>query len=129
MRQLCAHLELLTTPEMRTATELAIDTGRRPEEIATLAFDCLTRDADGAPVLVYDNHKAGRAQRRLPITETTAQVIIAQQQRVRTRFPHTPIGELKLLPTDRRNPRRPQGDHCVQLRVCPPDLGQPDAGR
>jgi integrase len=104
MRQLCARLELLTTPEMRTATELAIDTGRRPEEIAALGFGCLTRDDDGAPVLVYDNHKAGRAQRRLPITETTAQVILAQQQRVRTRFPHTPVGDLKLLPTDRRNP-------------------------
>ena len=29
---------------------------------------------------------------------------VAQQQRVRTRYPHTPVGELKLLPTDRRNP-------------------------
>ena len=46
MRQLCAHLDLLTTAEMRTAAELAIDTGRRPEEIATLALDCLARDAD-----------------------------------------------------------------------------------
>jgi len=27
-----------------------------------------------------------------------------QQQRVRDRYPHTPVGELKLLPTDRRNP-------------------------
>ena len=35
---------------------------------------------------------------------TTAKVIIAQQQRVRARFPGTPLGELKLLPTDRRNP-------------------------
>ncbi len=56
-------------------------------------------------MLVYDNHKAGRAQRRLPVSETTAKVIIAQQQRVRARFPGTPVGELKLLPTDRRNPR------------------------
>jgi integrase len=104
MRQLCAHLDLLTTAEMRTAVELAIDTGRRPEEIAALAFDCLARDAGGAPVLVYDNHKAGRAQRRLPISENTAEVILSQQQRVRTRFPGTAVGELKLIPTDRRNP-------------------------
>ncbi|HEY2551601.1 MAG TPA: tyrosine-type recombinase/integrase [Streptosporangiaceae bacterium] len=104
MRQLCAHLDLLTTPEMRTATELAIDTGRRPEEVAALAFGCLARDDDGAPALVYDNHKAGRAQRRLPVSETTAQVILAQQQRVRARFPATPVGDLRLLPTDRRNP-------------------------
>jgi hypothetical protein len=104
MRQLCEHLDLLPSPEMRTATELAIDTGRRPEEIAALAFDCLARDDDGAPVLVYDNHKAARARRRLPVTEATAKVILAQQRRVRARFPHTPIAELKLLPTDRRNP-------------------------
>jgi integrase len=104
MRQLCAHLDELTTPEMHTAVELAIDTGRRPEEIATLAWDCLARDADSAAVLIYDNHKANRAQRRLPISENTAKAILVQQQRVRARFPGTPIAELTLLPTDRRNP-------------------------
>lgn len=104
MRQLCAHLDQLTSPEMRTAVELAIDTGRRPEEICDLDFDCLARDEDGLPVLVYDNHKANRPGRRLPIGEHTAAVIIAEQQRVRARYPHTPVGQLKLLPTDRRNP-------------------------
>lgn len=104
MQQICAHLDELRTTEMRTAVELAIDTGCRPEEIAALAFDCLARDEDGSAVLVYDNHKANRLQRRLPISETTAKVIVAQQQRVRARFPHTPVAELKLLPTDRRNP-------------------------
>jgi integrase len=104
MRQLCAHLDALTSPEMRTAVELAIDTGRRPEEICELDFDCLTRDDDGMPVLVYDNHKANRPARRLPIGEHTAAVILTQQQRVQARYSHTPVGELKLLPTDRRNP-------------------------
>ncbi|MBV8350288.1 MAG: transposase [Mycolicibacterium sp.] len=104
MQQLCARLAELTSPEMRTAVELAIDTGRRPEEICELDFDCLTRDDDGRPVLIYDNHKANRPARRLPIGEQTAAVILAQQQRVRARYPHTPVGELKLLPTDRRNP-------------------------
>jgi integrase len=104
MQQLCAHLDDLTSPQMRTAVELAIDTGRRPEEICALDFDCLTRDDDGLPVLIYDNHKANRPARRLPISEQTAAVVIAQQQRVRTRYPHTGVGELKLLPTDRRNP-------------------------
>lgn len=105
MRQLCAHLDRLTSPPMRAGIELAIDTGRRPEEIAALAFDCLARDADETAVLVFDNHKAGRLGRRLPISANTADVITAQQQWVRTRYPHTPVGELKLLPTDRRNPR------------------------
>jgi len=105
MRQLCQQLHLLPGPEIRTAVELAIDTGRRPEEIATLAWDCLARDEDSAPVLIYDNRKAGRQKRRLPISETTASVILAQQQRVRARYPGTPAGDLKLLPADRRNPR------------------------
>jgi Phage integrase family len=60
-------------------------------------------------VLVYDNHKAGRLGRRLPIPETTARSIRAQQQRVRGQFPGTPAGELKLLPTGwaNRDGRRP----------------------
>ena len=104
MAQVCAHLDRLTSPQMRTGVELAIDTGRRPEEICALDFDCLTRDDDGLPVLIYDNHKANRPARRLPISKQSAAVVIAQQQRVRARYPHTPVGELKLLPTDRRNP-------------------------
>jgi integrase len=104
MRQLCAHLDRIGPDAMRTAVELAIDTGRRPEEICSLRYECLTRDNEGHPVLVYDNHKAERLGRRLPISESTAAVITAQQQRVRARYPHTPPGELVLLPTDRRNP-------------------------
>ncbi len=104
MRQICEHLGEVTSTEMRTGFEIAIDTGRRPEEVAALAFDCLVREDDNLPVLVYDNHKANRRARRLPISEPTATRIIAQQERVRARFPHTPIVDLKLLPTDRRNP-------------------------
>ena len=104
LRQVCAQLDTLTSPVMRTAIELAIDTGRRPEEICDLAFDCLGRDGDGLPVLVYDNHKANRLGRRLPISEHTATVITTQQNRVRQRYPDTAVGDLKLLPTDRRNP-------------------------
>lgn len=104
MAQLCAHLDKLTTPVMRTAVELAIDTGRRPEEICGLDFDCLARDGDGQPVLVYDNHKADRPGRRLPISEHTATLITTQQQWVRDHYPTTPVDQLKLLPTDRRNP-------------------------
>ena len=109
MRQLCDHLDLMTSPQVRTAIEILIDTGRRPEDVVALPLDCLAQDADGAPVLVYDNHKANRPGRRLPISATTAQAIHAQQQRVRTRYPDTPAGTLKLLPTGRgnRNGNRP----------------------
>jgi integrase len=104
LRQVCAHLPAISSAEMRTGIELAIDTGRRPEEICDLRYDCLARDDDGAPVLVYHNHKANRLDRRLPINEATATLIAGQQKRVRARYPRTLIGELKLLPTDRRNP-------------------------
>jgi integrase len=106
---LCASLDTLEPPEVRTAVQIAIDTGRRPREILSLPLDCLARDHDGAPVLIYDNIKAHRMGRRLPVGEHTAAVITAQQARVTARFPATPPGELKLLPAAKRNPagRRP----------------------
>ena len=104
MSRLCSSLDSLQPAEARTAAEIAIDTGRRPEDILGLPADCLARDRDGAPVLVYDNAKAGRLGRRLPVSQATAAVITAQQQRVRDRYPHTPPSELKLLPAPRANP-------------------------
>ncbi|MFC7308946.1 tyrosine-type recombinase/integrase [Streptomyces monticola] len=107
MRELCANLEKLDAdndPEIRTAVELLIDTGRRPNEIVALPLDCLDRDGDGKPVLVYDNHKEFRLSRRLPIAEPTAALITTQQQRTRGRFPNTPLKELKLLPSSKHNP-------------------------
>ena len=106
MRHLCQHLEKLEEygREIRVAVELLIDTGRRPGEICNLPFDCLDWDPDGSPVLVYDNRKNNRLGRRLPIGAATATLIAAQQQRVRTRFPHAPAGTLKLLPAALHNP-------------------------
>ena len=106
-----AHLDELTSPEMRTAIELAIDTGRRPEEICELGFDCLTRDDDGQPVLVYDNHKANRLGRRLPISEPTAALIIAQQQRVRGPLPGHPDRRAEAAAHRPAQPRRAPRDH------------------
>jgi integrase len=104
MNQLCAGLDTLEPEEVRTAIAIAIDTGRRPEDILGLPLDCLHRDRDGSPVLVYDNVKADRLGRRLPVGEATAAVITAQQARVRARYPGEPAGMLKLLPTPRANP-------------------------
>ena len=104
MAVLCAHLDTLEPVEVRVATQIAIDTGRRPEDILALPLNCLYRDKDGAAVLVYDNAKADRLGRRLPISEATAAVITGQQQRVRAMFPDTPVAKLALLPTTRRNP-------------------------
>ncbi|MFI1702709.1 tyrosine-type recombinase/integrase [Streptomyces bobili] len=102
MTQLCQYLDRLeatTTPEIRTAVDLVIDTGRRPDEICRLPYDCLERDGDGKPVLVYDNHKGARKRRRLPISAATAAVITNQQERTRARFPNASTGSLKLLPS------------------------------
>jgi integrase len=104
MAVLCANLDSLEPAEVRVATQIGIDTGRRPEDILALSQDCLNRDKDGSAVLVYDNAKANRLGRRLPIGEATAAVITAQQQRVRATFPNTPPADLVLLPTPRRNP-------------------------
>ena len=109
MAVLSANLDGLRPAELKAAIQIGIDTGRRPEDILNLPLECLQRDKGGEPVLVYDNAKADRLGRRLPINEATAAVITAQQSRVQQRFPATPAGELKLLPSPRRNPdgRRP----------------------
>ncbi|MFE6334199.1 hypothetical protein ACFVOK_13390 [Streptomyces sp. NPDC057798] len=107
MRELCAHLnklEAMSSIEVRVATELLIDTGRRPDEINTLALDCLDQDPDGSDVLVYDNHKAYRLGRRLPIGAETAATIRRQQQRVRERFRTVDQTRLRLLPRPKTNP-------------------------
>jgi integrase len=107
MQQLCDNLNLLeemSSIEVRVCTELLIDTGRRPDEVCRLPLDCLERDPDGSPVLLYDNHKAFRLGRRLPIAKVTAAVITSQQERVRRRFPDAPSSELKLLPSPVANP-------------------------
>ncbi|MDT5367378.1 MAG: hypothetical protein QOC62_1809 [Mycobacterium sp.] len=104
MAVLCANLDSLEPVEVRVATQIGIDTGRRPEDILNLPLDCLARDKDGGDVLVYDNIKANRLGRRLPISTATAAVITSQQQRIRQRFPHTLAAKLKLLPTPYRNP-------------------------
>ncbi|HEY6791153.1 MAG TPA: tyrosine-type recombinase/integrase [Trebonia sp.] len=109
IRQVCGHLPSLAAHHIRTASEILIDTGRRPEDVVALPLDCLSADAGGSPVLVYDNLKASRLGRRLPVPESTARSVREQQKRVRAQFPATPVSELKLLPTGRanRDGRRP----------------------
>lgn len=62
-------LKATSSAQSRVAVELLIDSGRRPGEICALPLDCLDRDRDGRPVLVYDNDKSARMGRRLPIGE------------------------------------------------------------
>jgi len=102
IRQLDAHLHLLG-PTGRagalTATDLQLmhqtiyrilrDTGRRPGEVVSLRVGCI-EIIDGQHNLIYDNHKAGRMRRRLPITTDTAEVVRTwQRRRARLSTPDT----------------------------------------
>ncbi|MCI3932102.1 tyrosine-type recombinase/integrase [Streptomyces sp. AN091965] len=58
----------------RAVYELLRDTGRRPYEIGELRTDCL-QYADGDWELVWDNRKARRKRRRLPVDTDTVTTI------------------------------------------------------
>jgi integrase len=86
------------------AYQLLKGTGRRVGEVASLHLECLELDEDGKPVLVYDNHKAARMRRRLPLADSgLVAAIRAQQAWVRSTFPDTPAVQLWLLPRPTRN--------------------------
>lgn len=90
------------------AYELLKGTGRRAGEVAGLHLDCLDVDEHGRPVLIYDNHKAQRMSRRLPLCDTGLLAAVrAQQAWVAERFPATPRGQLWLLPRGPRTPTAP----------------------
>ena len=63
----------------QTIYQILRDTGRRPGEVVTLRPGCI-EVIDGQHNLIYDNHKAGRMRRRLPVTSATAAIILAWQQ-------------------------------------------------
>jgi integrase len=100
------QLDLLETRcgvHERRITELLIDTGRRPDEACALTWDCLQRDHDGKPTLIYTDSKNNRPGRRLPISEATATLLLTQQAEQRERFPDTPIDALTLFPRFKGN--------------------------
>lgn len=127
IRQLDAHLQLLGPTGRagaiagadlqvmhQTIYQILRDTGRRPGEVVSLRIGCL-EVIDGQHNLIYDNHKAGRMRRRLPITTDTAQVITAWQQH-RTHL-STPDSQRQwLFPSPLLRARQSRGHltpHCV----------------
>ena len=106
-------LERMHGQRVRVAVELLADTGRRPNEICILAWDCLDFDEQvdesgqerRLPVLVHDMPKVARTGCRLPIDEQTATLIATQKRLMRECYPDTPAGELRLFPRVQRNPR------------------------
>lgn len=86
------------------AYQLLKGTGRRVGEVVSLHLDCLSIDEHAKVVLVYDNHKAARMGRRLPLADTClVDTIRAQQSWVVHRFPHTARDKLWLLPRPTKN--------------------------
>lgn len=70
-------------------------TGRRVGEVASLHLECLDVDETGKAVLIYDNHKAMRMRRRLPLADSVlVEAIRSQQTWVRNRFPGTAPADL-----------------------------------
>jgi len=98
--------------EYRAAFELIAHTGRRPGEICGLPADCLRYDeeptADATtqrrPVLRYWRQKPPSKWTSLPINADAAELIAAQQQQLRARFPDVALSKLSLLPRRTNNP-------------------------
>lgn len=120
IRQLDTHLQLLG-PAGRAgaipAGELKLmhqviyqilrDTGRRPGEVVSLRTGCI-EVTGGQHNLIYDNHKAGRMRRRLPITSGTAEVITSWQQR-RAQLPTPDTQRQWLFPSPLLRARQSRG--------------------
>jgi integrase len=86
------------------AYRLLKGSGRRVGEVASLRLGCLTIDEHGKDVLIYDNHKAARMARRLPLSDSELVAAVrAQQAWVRDRFPTTPAERLWLFPRPHKN--------------------------
>ncbi len=106
-------LEATHGPDARTMVELQADVGRRTGELCGLRYDCLAfdevTDESGrirpAPVLIHDMPKIGVSNYRLPIDAHCAEIIEAQQARLRLRYPDTATSALALFPAVSKNPR------------------------
>jgi integrase len=100
------------------------DTGRRPGEVVSLRTGCI-EVIGGQHNLIYDNHKAGRMRRRLPITTGTAEIILAwQRHRAGLRVP--PALDRWLFPSPLLRARQSRGHvtpACV-ARVLKARVGQ-----
>lgn len=103
--------------DMRAMVELEARVGRRTGELCGLGFECVAfeeiLDEAGqlraAPVLIHDMPKVAVRGYRLPIDAETADIISAQQARVRARYPATPTSTLALFPAVVMNPGGTKG--------------------
>lgn len=94
-----ANLARLSDSRSRALIEVLIRTGLRVSDACRLGTGCLVRDPQGAPYLHYRNHKM-RREAMIPIDEALAEVITAQQARVRSDYPTGTV----LFPRGTSNP-------------------------
>jgi integrase len=84
----------------RLVTLILIRCGLRISDACRLEFDCIVRDAQGAPYLRYLNHKMKR-EAAVPIDDELAAEVQRQQHRVLGRWPN---GAKALFPQQKMNP-------------------------
>ena len=104
--------------QVRIAVELLADTGRRPNEICILAWDCLDHDAQldengqerKLAVLVHDMPKVARTGCRLPIDEQTAQLVGHSEEADARALPRHPGRRAASVPAAASQPARKPAD-------------------
>jgi len=103
-----ASLSRWDNPSYRLITLILIRCGLRLGDARRLAWDCIARDAAGAPYLRYWNHKMKR-EALVPIDEELEREITRQQHAVQQRWPG---GTPALFPQPTANPggRTPVSD-------------------
>jgi integrase len=109
-----AMLRSQASEDICAMLQLLADTGRRPGELVALNATCLdsteyideeTGQLERSWVLIHDMPKVNLKNYRLFIAESTAQLIIAQRDRLQARYPDTPLTHLALFPRTHRNPQ------------------------
>ncbi|MCK8468261.1 tyrosine-type recombinase/integrase [Microbacterium sp. KSW4-16] len=92
----------LNTRMRRLLYILLRDTGRRCSDLSSLRNECVVRDGDGWS-LRYDNVKAKRLGRLLPIEDETAREVQEVAAMVAANYPTTPPQTLPLFPRSIQN--------------------------
>ena len=81
-----ANLARLANPTVRHLVVLLIETGIRGGDASVLAFNPIVNDSVGGACLRFDNSKVGIEQ-LIPISTKAADIVLAQQDHVRARWP------------------------------------------
>ncbi|MFI9780384.1 hypothetical protein ACIHCV_37835 [Streptomyces sp. NPDC051956] len=102
--KLCERLPTLDqirdgSEDMGNAIEILVDTERRPDEIGRLPWDCLETDEHGKSVLIYTDFKNNCTGCRLPIPDSTAEIIVRQKKSIRARWVRISLGRARPGPS------------------------------